>query len=59
MLVRIEVFVDMPGVDKIDSEFNAMSQISWVLAGSKMKVKSIRLPDSPEPDITGKVTFND
>lgn len=68
MLVKVEVFVEVP-IDAdhnesregqytdLDAQWDTMNEIAWHLHDCP-GLRKIRMPDSPEPDITGTLTFD-
>lgn len=67
MLIRAEVFVEMPDVDvevgreeELDNQWDVMRDLSWVCSEQKrLKIVKLRMPDSPEPDVSGTIEFDE
>jgi len=63
MIVRAEVFIeinktsDFPSADSPSTQFECMRRLAWRLENAHDIVK-IRMPDSPEPDISGYIEFD-
>ncbi len=58
MLVKAEVWIEVPGISEADSRWDGMMLLGSLLSKSYIDVRKIRMPDSPEPDVTGTLNFN-
>lgn len=56
MLIKAEIFVEAGDVDENDAQWNTMHGLASHLADYG-GIRKVRMPDSPEPDVTGYIDF--